>query len=198
MESQTVRAGSMGTSKVVGAAVLGLTVPRRPVARVGSRRWDERVRTLPVPKQMVPLLRRIIAWPEKSYPRTSRNLPPLAGKGPAFKAVWVGEGRNRYLFPGETEDDRVGFVRRTFQRWQRKLNEPRLHPHAMRHSFTTHLYSCGYSMEFVSALAGHEKETRNAAHRYHRVLAPDRIRGMEMLWREPPEIDEGEFSEEVA
>ena len=60
----------------------------------------------------------------------------------------------------------------------------------MRHSFTTHLYSCGYSMEFVSALAGHEKESRNAAHRYHRVLAPDRIRGMEMLWRDPPELTE--------
>ena len=52
-------------------------------------------------------------------------------------------------------------------------------------------------MEFVSALAGHEKETRNAAHRYHRVLAPDRIRGMEMLWKDPPTVED-ESAEEVA
>jgi hypothetical protein len=60
--------------------------------------------------------------------------------------------------------------------------------HCRKPSFNR-LSSSGYD-EFVSALAGHEKETRNAAHRYHRVLAPDRIRGMEMLWKDPPGLDE--------
>ncbi len=45
-------------------------------------------------------------------------------------------------------------------------------------------------MEFVSALAGHEKEMRNAARQIYRVLAPDRKRGMETLWKAPPERDE--------
>ena len=45
-------------------------------------------------------------------------------------------------------------------------------------------------MEFVSALAGHEEERANAAHRYHRVLAPARIRDLEVLWKAPKELDE--------
>ena len=39
----------------------------------------KRVRTLPVPKQMVPLLKRVIAWHEKPYTRSSRKLSRRRG-----------------------------------------------------------------------------------------------------------------------
>ena len=141
-----------------------------------------RPRTMYIPGELEPLLRRIIAWPENSYERTSRNLPPLAGKGPAFKSTWEGEGRERYLLPGESESLRIGAVRRVFRRWKKELDEPRLRAHALRHSFTAHLYAWHKGKEFVSALAGHERENDAADHYIHYQPA-DLIEGMALLWK---------------
>lgn len=41
------------------------------------------------------------------------------------------------------------------KRWQRRLGEPRLHPHALRHSFATALIDRGVSVAQVARLLGH-------------------------------------------
>jgi len=136
----------------------------------------------------VPLIERIIAWPERSYPHSVLRTR-IAGQGPSFKWTWEGEDENRFLLPGEHEQRRTIWVQTTFQRWQKKLSEKRLHPHAMRHSFTDHLYAWRFAEVVVNSLAGHAKDSGTSnvsSRRYQHVHEDDRIYAMEHLWLDPP------------
>lgn len=148
----------------------------------------KRRRVLPIPEAMVPLLERILAWPDRSYLHTVQRRR-IAGQGPSFKWMWEGEGEERFLLPGVNEERRTIWVQTTFQRWQKRLPEKRLHPHAMRHSFTDHLHAWRFPEVVVNSLAGHAKDSGGAnvsSRRYQHVHEDDRIDAMEHLWLDPP------------
>lgn len=173
----------------------------------------KRRRVLPIPEAMVPLLEGVIAWPERSYLHTVQRRR-IAGQGPSFKWAWEGEGEDRFLLPGLSEERRTVWVQTTFQRWQKQLPEKRLHPHALRHSFTDHLHAWRFPEIVVNSLAGHAKDSGSAnssSRRYQHVHEDDRLEAMEHLWIDPPkrraraapqpdeaESDEAEPDEEAA
>jgi integrase len=61
----------------------------------------------------------------------------------------------QYLIAGSTERARRNRVAETFRRWQRKLHEPRLRPHAMRHSAATIMIRNGVSPAAVQRFLRH-------------------------------------------
>ncbi len=148
----------------------------------------KRIRVLPIAEAMVPLLERIIAWPERSYLHTVQR-KRIVGQGPSFRWTWEGEGDDRFLLPGAHEERRTIWVQTTFQRWQKRLPEKRLHPHAMRHSFTDHLHAWRFPEVVVNSLAGHAKDSGSgnvSSRRYQHVHEEDRLDAMEHLWMAPP------------
>jgi len=148
----------------------------------------KRIRVLPIPEAMTALLERISAWPERSYLHTVQR-QQIVGQGPSFKWTWEGEADERFLLPGVNEERRTIWVQTTFQRWQKRLPEKRLHPHAMRHSFTDHLHAWRFPEVVVNSLAGHAKDSGSgsvSARRYQHVHEEDRIDAMEHLWLDPP------------
>jgi len=129
-----------------------------------------RPRTLPIPFGMVPLLERISG-------RAAR-----ADVGASGRLEWDGEGRGRYIVAGTSEERRVNTVTRTFKRWKTKLDEPRLHPHAMRHSFITYLARRGFPEHVIAALSGHKLSSSSITQHYVAVHGPDVQRAMACFW----------------
>jgi integrase len=201
------------------AFVTGLRKSELARLTVGSVRFargtvsvdgKKRRRVLPIPEAMVSLLERVIAWPERSYLHTVQRRR-IAGQGPSFKWTWEGEGEDRFLLPGVSEERRAMRVQTTFQRWQKRLPEKRLHPHALRHSFTDHLHAWRFPEVVVNSLAGHAKDSGSAntsSRRYQHVHEDDRLEAMEHLWLDPPKrrkardarasMSEGDPDEEAA
>lgn len=70
-------------------------------------------------------------------------------------------------------------VRRTFRRWATRLNEPRLHPHALRHTFATLLIQEGERIDVVKELLGHRSVSM--VMRYLRQHGPDARRAVARL-----------------
>lgn len=64
-------------------------------------------------------------------------------------------GGSGFLIAGESEARRRGAVAAAFHRWQVRLGEPRLHPHAMRHSFVSALINSGVDIGVVQRLSRH-------------------------------------------
>ena len=134
------------------------------------RHGKRRPRTLPIPFRMIPLLERLIAQGERE------------DGGPSGRSEWAGEGRERYIVAGMTEERRVSTVTRTFKRWKTKLKEPRLHPHAMRHSFITYLARRGFPEHVIAALSGHKLSASSITQHYVAVHGPDVQRAMACFW----------------
>lgn len=113
--------------------------------------------------------------------RRRRELPmPAALERLLRRMAPTGAGAE-WLVPGEGEAARVATVGRVVGRWRKKLKEPRLTPHALRHSFGTHLDRSGIEEKVIASLLGHSRETMTA-HYLGGVAWDARLRGMSAAW----------------
>lgn len=62
---------------------------------------------------------------------------------------------DEFVVPGCSDKARRAKIAETFRKWQRKLGEPRLHPHTMRHSVATILLRKGVSAGVVQRFLRH-------------------------------------------
>ena len=74
--------------------------------------------------------------------------------GATERLLAAAEGRE-FVVPGKTERGRRAKVAETFRTWQRKLGEPRWHPHTLRHSIATIMLRKGVSAPVVQRLLRH-------------------------------------------
>lgn len=74
---------------------------------------------------------------------------------PALDLLLTGTGPDDYVIPGSTERGRRNRIAETFRYWQKKLGEPRLHPHALRHSIATILLRQGVGAATVQRFLRH-------------------------------------------
>lgn len=87
----------------------------------------------------------------------------------------LAEGRDGpFLIAGATEAARCERIAETFRTWQRKLKEPRFHPHALRHSVATIMLRNGASPATVQRFLRHKSYAMTQ--RYVHMVAED-VRG---------------------
>ena len=77
--------------------------------------------------------------------RRPRVVPVAPELRPVLERLLVAE-----ILPPSLRD-----IDETFRRWRRKLQEPRLHAHALRHTFGTSLVRAGVALDVVMRLMGH-------------------------------------------
>ncbi len=132
--------------------------------KIGKRR----PRTLPCPDQLIEVL--TVFNDESKRPKFDEGDEDGAGDG---------------LLPGSTEARRIGYLRRVFERWSATLKQPKLHPHALRHTFGSELARKGVSEATIAVLMGHTLSAGGAraiTHRYITVHGPEARAAMEKLW----------------
>lgn len=86
--------------------------------------------------------------------KTRKQSHPLPADAVSAAHVLLAD-RGEFVIPGSTERGRREKVAETFRRWQKKLKEPRLHPHAMRHSVATILLRKGVAAPVVQRFLRH-------------------------------------------
>lgn len=91
-------------------------------------------------------------------------------------------GLLRTPIPGDTEQRRADHVRRVCERWKKRLREPRLHPHALRHTFTSELARRGVPEQVLADLLGHARRVQSQTQHYIAVFGGDLRRALELLW----------------
>lgn len=84
--------------------------------------------------------------------------------------------------PGQTQGRREDYVRRAFARWQSRLEEPRLKPHAFRHTFASELVRLGVSLPVVEDLLGHNRKATSITQLYVTVFGEEHVAAMAKLW----------------
>jgi integrase/recombinase XerD len=84
----------------------------------------------------------------------------------ATERLLTAASEREFVVPGITDRARREKVAETFRRWQRKLQEPRWHPHTLRHSVGTILLRKGVSGPVVQRLLRHSSyaTTQRYAH----------------------------------
>jgi integrase len=92
-----------------------------------------------------------------------------------------GRRSGEYLFPGDSEPERVDYVSNLFRAWAKKLKEPRWHPHALRHTFGSALAARGVSATVIGSLLGHQAGTSITSW-YLTPGEDERRAAMESLW----------------
>jgi site-specific recombinase XerD len=96
-------------------------------------------------------------------------------------------GAREFVVPGSTDRGRRSKIAETFRLWQKRLGEPRLHAHALRHSIATILLRKGVHAGVVQRFLRHssyamtqryvhmvEADVRDATSRL-RLLRPDEV-----------------------
>lgn len=79
----------------------------------------------------------------------------------------------------------------TFRTWAQRLKEPRLHPHALRHTFATSLVRAGNDVETVRHLMGHASIEQTMRY-FHvcGVAARNAVAGLQLLPPAPRSADD--------
>jgi integrase len=72
-------------------------------------------------------------------------------------------------------------ISRIFRRWRVRLREPRLHPHAFRHTFATRLVDRGVPLATVARLLGHAPGSYGVTLRYYAASEPALRQAVELL-----------------
>ena len=86
-------------------------------------------------------LRRRTIWVDKGKKR-SETVKVGQGAVQLLKRM-IGAREDEPVVEGETEKQRAQRISTVFKRWQKSLEEPRLHCHAMRHSYAMALRAKG-------------------------------------------------------
>lgn len=90
--------------------------------------------------------------------KTGHAKLPLSRTAQLALGLWIDDARKKkrdHVLPGINEDARAWGVTRICQRWQEELEQPLLHPHALRHGFCTELVRSGVSIEEAHILMRH-------------------------------------------
>lgn len=85
----------------------------------------------------------------------SQSHPIPADAVAALQRLLATAGEREHVVPGITDEARRERVAETFRTWQRKLAEPRWHPHALRHSVATIMLRKGVSPATVQRFLRH-------------------------------------------
>ncbi len=86
---------------------------------------------------------------------------------------------------GPVVDGGYEAIRRCFRRWQARLKEPRLHAHALRHSFVTTLVQAGHDLDVVMDHA-RIRSVATVLRYNHRRVDPAQVLGALSLRRGSP------------
>lgn len=62
------------------------------------------------------------------------------------------------------------------------MGEPRLHPHAMRHTFASELARRGVPEHIIADLLGHKRRRSSITSRYISAVGPAYMQAMALLW----------------
>jgi integrase len=93
-------------------------------------------------------------------------------------------GGSPFLFPtrhsGEDRQIDPHAINRGIQRWRDQIGLPRLSPHVLRHTFTTHLNGLGIGLHIVEKILNHSLEGMLAVYN-HQPYYAERVRALE-LW----------------
>ena len=97
---------------------------------------------------------------------------PIDGDAvPAQRRLLARASGREFVVPGETDKGRREKIADTFRTWQRKLKEPRWHPHALRHSVATIMIRKGISPAVVQRFLRHSSYAMTQ--RYVSMVADD-------------------------
>ena len=94
--------------------------------------------------------------------RDSRVLPLVPGLLPAVRTLLSlnpyqpDNGTPDFVVPGDTLEQRKGWLRRVINRARREVRDDRLSLHALRHACLTRLAEQGEPIHIVAAIAGHK------------------------------------------
>lgn len=112
--------------------------------------------------------------------KTRAQAQAFAPDADAAVAVLLSLAKGReFVIQGSTEGARRAVVAETFRAWQKKLGEPRWHPHALRHSLVTILLRNGVPFATVQRTARHSSYV--TTQRYAHLVAEDVRAGLTRL-----------------
>lgn len=92
-----------------------------------------------------------VLWVRGKARNQSHPIPALAAD--AAKRLAAREG---FVIPGATDKARRSKIAETFRHWQKHLNEPRWHPHTLRHSVATIMLRHGVQPPVVQRFLRHK------------------------------------------
>ncbi len=129
-----------------------------------------------------------IVW---THGKTRSQAQPFAADADAAVQFLLDAAKDReFVVAGITDRARRHAIAETFRTWQRKLGEPRWHPHALRHSLVTILLRNGVSAACVQRTARHASYV--TTQRYENLVADDVRAGLTRLRLVPKKIDDAQ------
>ncbi|MBL8738427.1 MAG: tyrosine-type recombinase/integrase [Planctomycetes bacterium] len=118
-----------------------------------------------------------IVW---THGKTRSQPQPYAEDADDAVATLLEHAKDReYVVPGTTDKARREAIAEAFRYWQKKLGEPRWHPHALRHSLVTIMLRKGVPSATVQRAARHASYA--TTQRYEHLVAEDVRAGLTRL-----------------
>lgn len=118
-----------------------------------------------------------IIW---THGKTRSQPQPFAEDADAAVTTLLEHAKDReHVVPGATDKARRETIAETFRHWQKKLGEPRWHPHALRHSLVTIMLRKGVPAATVQRTARHASYA--TTQRYEHLVAEDVRAGLTRL-----------------
>ncbi|MEM7204911.1 MAG: site-specific integrase [Planctomycetota bacterium] len=114
--------------------------------------------------------------------KTGQRHIPVPPQLEELLARMRGRAEAAFLLPGAVERNRLECVIRVFKRWQAKLRVPKLHPHALRHTFASRLAELGVPRYVLADLLGHGRKTTSITDRYITAFGKETSKAMELIW----------------
>lgn len=141
---------------------------------------------IPLGAEVVEVLCRMVGRLAPVVEPEEETRPAANGRHRVSEARRGGKGKrtgrvkedDRVVVPGGVKE-----VARVFRRWKDRLQEPRLHAHAMRHSFVTALVGAGHDIGVVQRLSRHR--TTAMVTRYLHASGPAVRAAMDSLRLQP-------------
>lgn len=110
-----------------------------------------------------------VLWVRGKARHQSQPIDPTA-VAPVLRLVEAAAGRE-FVIPGASDKGRREKVAETFRHWQKRLHEPRWHPHALRHSVATIMLRQGTGPAAVQRFLRHSSYAMTQ--RYVHMVAAD-------------------------
>lgn len=127
-----------------------------------------------------------IVW---THGKTRSQAQPFADDADdSVAALLLAANDREFILPGSTDKARRQVIAETFRTWQKKLGEPRWHPHALRHSLVTIMLRKGVPSATVQRTARHASYV--TTQRYENLVAEDVRAGLTRLRIVPKKVDE--------
>jgi site-specific recombinase XerD len=99
---------------------------------------------------------------------------PVPAEALDVAKVLLEHAKGEFVVPGGTDKSRRSRIAETFRHWQRQLQEPRWHPHTLRHSVATIMIRKGVSPSVVQRFLRHAS---HAMTQHYIQMVGDDLRG---------------------